>query len=136
MELILERRPGVQLLSASSSDSGLQLAAHHHPDLILLDQTTSPTSRHELLESRLRGAQSAAHTPIVMLSADASPSSVKRLLQAGATGYLTKPIDIQRILGLVDATVHEPERMTQQRRPDASQRVPSKPSRLSPRVTR
>jgi CheY-like chemotaxis protein len=36
-----------------------------------------------------------------VLSADASPGQIQRLHQAGATAYLTKPIDVQKLLAIV-----------------------------------
>jgi len=38
----------------------------------------------------------------VVLSADATPGQVKRLRSAGAREFLTKPLDVKRLLGLLD----------------------------------
>jgi DNA-binding NarL/FixJ family response regulator len=43
---------------------------------------------------------------VAVLSADATPAQVRRLQAAGALAYLTKPLDISRILGLVDDTLN------------------------------
>jgi signal transduction histidine kinase/ActR/RegA family two-component response regulator len=107
VELILERRPGIRLLSASSGEIGLRLAARHRPDLILLDRNLPDASGDELLR-RLRDGAGTARTPIVMLSADAAPASVELLLSAGATDYLTKPIDVVSLLARVDAILRAP----------------------------
>jgi CheY-like chemotaxis protein len=40
--------------------------------------------------------------PVAVLSADATPAQAKRLLAAGASAYLTKPLDIGELLQLVD----------------------------------
>jgi CheY-like chemotaxis protein len=37
-----------------------------------------------------------------MVSADATPGQVQRLLAAGATAYLTKPIDVRDLLRILD----------------------------------
>jgi AmiR/NasT family two-component response regulator len=37
-----------------------------------------------------------------MLSADATPRQIERLLEAGAKAYLTKPLDVKRFLQVVD----------------------------------
>ncbi len=42
---------------------------------------------------------------MVILSADATPGQVERLLAAGAEAYLTKPLDIRQLLALVDQHV-------------------------------
>ena len=36
------------------------------------------------------------------VSADATPGQVRRLLAAGATAYLTKPIDVRDLLHVLD----------------------------------
>ena len=38
---------------------------------------------------------------VVVVSADATPGQVERLLAAGAEEYLTKPIDVERLLDVV-----------------------------------
>ena len=40
-----------------------------------------------------------------MISADATPRQLERLLAAGARAYLTKPIDVPRLLELLDGTL-------------------------------
>jgi DNA-binding response OmpR family regulator len=42
---------------------------------------------------------------VAIVSADAMPRQVQRLLSSGAVDYLTKPIDIHRLLALVDDAV-------------------------------
>jgi CheY-like chemotaxis protein len=39
---------------------------------------------------------------VVVLSADASPAQARRLLAAGALRYLTKPVDLHDVVGLLD----------------------------------
>jgi DNA-binding response OmpR family regulator len=38
----------------------------------------------------------------VIISADATPGQVQRLLEIGATDYLTKPFDIEKLLRMLD----------------------------------
>jgi CheY-like chemotaxis protein len=40
-----------------------------------------------------------------MLTADATPAQETRLLAAGADHYLTKPIDVPRLLRLIETTL-------------------------------
>jgi CheY-like chemotaxis protein len=42
------------------------------------------------------------NTPIVVISADATPGRVQRLRDTGASGYLTKPVDIKELLAWFD----------------------------------
>jgi CheY-like chemotaxis protein len=40
--------------------------------------------------------------PVAVLSADATPRQIERLLASGAVAYLTKPLEIAEVLRLVD----------------------------------
>jgi DNA-binding NarL/FixJ family response regulator len=43
-----------------------------------------------------------AETKIVVVSADATPSRVQHMLELGVEGYMTKPVDVDALLRLVD----------------------------------
>ncbi|HEX2809517.1 MAG TPA: hypothetical protein VHN80_25425 [Kineosporiaceae bacterium] len=67
------------------------------------------------LLTRLRGWASTAEIPIVIVSADATPGQISRLRDAGANGYITKPLDVARLLRLLDAIAEistQPHRVT------------------------
>jgi CheY-like chemotaxis protein len=53
----------------------------------------------------LRTDPATSATPVVVVSADATPSQVRRLLAAGAMAYLTKPIDIAELQRVVTTTL-------------------------------
>ncbi len=80
---------------------GLQLARDHQPDLILLDLHLPDVEGVEVL-SRLSREPATSSIPVIVASADAVPRQVERLLRMGARAYLTKPIDVRRLLDLVD----------------------------------
>ena len=50
---------------------------------------------------------SAAGIPVVVLSADARPGLIQRLLEQGARVFLTKPLDVKELLELLDAVAAE-----------------------------
>jgi PAS domain S-box-containing protein len=101
VEWILARRPGVRLLSAMQGALGLELARDHRPDLIILDLHLPDLPGTEVL-SRLLADATLRTVPVVILSADASPTQLSRLIGQGARGYLTKPLDVKQFLALVD----------------------------------
>jgi CheY-like chemotaxis protein len=101
MQRILQSRPEVQLISAMQGRIGLDLASQQAPDLIFLDLHLPDMTGDEVLRA-LRQRSATAETPIVMISADATPSQVDRLYAAGANEYFTKPLDIRRLLNYVD----------------------------------
>jgi signal transduction histidine kinase/CheY-like chemotaxis protein len=104
VERILEARPGVSVLSAMQGGLGLELAHQHLPDLILLDLHLPDIPGDQVLH-RLRADPATRSIPVIVVSADATPGQIRRLLEAGASDYLTKPIDVRRLLEVVDATL-------------------------------
>ena len=101
IERTLALRANVRLLPAMLGGLGLDLAREHRPDLVLLDLHLPDMSGEELL-ARLRADPPTHAIPVVVLSADATPGQVERLLADGARAYLTKPLDISAFLALVD----------------------------------
>jgi CheY-like chemotaxis protein/anti-sigma regulatory factor (Ser/Thr protein kinase) len=99
---LLERRPRVRLLTALLGGLGLELAREHEPDLILLDGHL-PDMDGAMVLRRLRADSRTAKIPVVILSADATAGQVERLLAAGAADYMTKPLDVPRVLQVIDA---------------------------------
>jgi CheY-like chemotaxis protein len=83
---------------------GVDLARRHRPILILLDLNLVDLPGAEVLKI-LRDDPLTRDIPVVVVSADAMPRQVQRLLSSGAKAYLTKPIDIHRLLELVDEAV-------------------------------
>jgi CheY-like chemotaxis protein len=83
---------------------GLDLARHHEPDLILLDLHLPDITGQEVL-TRLQQSAVTRDIPVIVISADATPVQIKRLLDAGATSYLTKPLDVTEFLRALDETL-------------------------------
>jgi CheY-like chemotaxis protein len=104
VERILEFRPALKLMHARSGESGVELAVAHRPKLVLLDLNLPDMHGSEVLR-QLQGESETAGIPVVVLSADATPSQIERLLTAGARNYLTKPFDIDPFLAVVDEMV-------------------------------
>ena len=101
IERILEGRPHISVVSAMQGGLGVDLARQHRPDLILLDLHLPDVPGDEVLH-RLRADPATRDIPVVVVSADATERTVRRLTQAGALDYLKKPIDVRRLLEIVD----------------------------------
>jgi len=99
--ILTDRRPGVDLRTATSGASGAALAEEHRPDLLLLDLNLPDMKGEEVLR-RLRARVETADVPILILSADSTSRNITRLLQTGADAYLTKPLEIPQFLETVD----------------------------------
>jgi len=101
VEGVLAHRPGVTLLTAVDAKTGMAVAQRERPDLILLDMHLPDASGEDVLW-RLQANASTRDIPIVVLSADATPARVTRTLTGGARHYLTKPLDVARLLRIFD----------------------------------
>src|SRR5207253_1853043 len=101
IEKLLIHRPDVRLMTAMQGQLGLDLARQHLPDLVLLDLQLPDIPGDEVLR-RLRATPETRDLPVVMISADATPRQIERLRAAGALAYLTKPLEVQKLLDLVD----------------------------------
>jgi CheY-like chemotaxis protein len=80
---------------------GLDLVASSRPGLILLDLHLPDMSGEEVLR-RLQAEADTKDIPTVVVSADASLGQIRRVLELGASGYLTKPFDVEELLRWLD----------------------------------
>jgi signal transduction histidine kinase len=101
MRALMARRPHWRLRTARDGASGLADARAHPPSLILLDLHLPGLGGAAVLAA-LRADPMLRETPVVIVSADALPTTVEQLRALGATDYLTKPIDVARFLSLLD----------------------------------
>ena len=92
---IVERHPGVRLLTSPSASLGFELALVHRPDLVLADLHLGEGSGYALLD-RLRAHPVTQHIPAVAVTANAMPMEAARAQEAGFAAYFTKPIDVGR----------------------------------------
>jgi PAS domain S-box-containing protein len=103
VEQLLKERPGVELLPANRGEEGLALAQQQSPDLILLDVHLPDLDGCDVL-SRLKASKTTSDIPVVVVSADATSHQMDRLMTAGATTYLTKPLDVAEFFKVLDTT--------------------------------
>jgi CheY-like chemotaxis protein len=101
VEQILALRPGLSLETSMQGRLGVSLAREHRPDLILLDLNLADVSGRDVL-AELKADPRTQPIPVLMISADVSPGQIQRLLEGGAAGYLTKPLDVPQFLSEVD----------------------------------
>jgi signal transduction histidine kinase/ActR/RegA family two-component response regulator len=98
----LASREHARLLIAVSGADGLAAAAEHRPDLVLLDLHLTDMTGDQVLSRMLANPQTSG-IPVAVLSADASPRVIRRLMTSGASAYMTKPLDLARLGELLDS---------------------------------
>lgn len=104
VERVVARRPQVTLATAATGEEGLALALANPPDVVLLDLRLPDLPGDEVLR-RLKENPETAGSRVIVLSAEAHVLKRHELLVAGADDYLTKPIDVARLLEILDETV-------------------------------
>jgi PAS domain S-box-containing protein len=101
VERAMATRTRVELIGAMQGSIGIELARQHQPELIILDLHLPDMPGDQVL-ARLAGDPATAAIPVVICTADATPGEAPRLLAAGASGYLTKPIDLAELFAVVE----------------------------------
>ena len=104
VERIVARRPQMTLYTAATGEEGLALALQSPPDVVLLDLRLPDLPGDEVLR-RLKARPETAGSRVIVLSAEAHALMRDELIAAGADDYLTKPIDVARLLDILDASV-------------------------------
>jgi CheY-like chemotaxis protein len=107
VETILLPRPEWRLVPALQGGLGLELAAEHAPDVVLLDLHLPDMHGREVLR-RLRADPRTAHVPVVIISADATPRTVEALEADGVDAFLTKPLDVRAFVATVERLLARP----------------------------
>ena len=101
VERLLTQRPNINLLTSMLGGLGVELAQQYRPDLILLDVHLTDIHGFEVLE-RLQADSRTIDIPVVVLSADATTWQRRRFRNAGVRDYLSKPLDLQQLLDVID----------------------------------
>ena len=84
----LEREPGIAIVGeADTAERAVLMARKLQPDLILLDLLLPRKSGADVIPEL---ADVAPEAKVLVVSSQAAPSSVRRALSAGASGYLPK----------------------------------------------
>lgn len=96
------QRKGYEVVIALDGGEGVSMATSAAPDLILLDMSLPVLDGWEVAR-RLKAAQKTRSIPIIALTAHAMAGDRERAVEAGCDDYDTKPIDLPRLLGKVQA---------------------------------
>jgi two-component system cell cycle response regulator DivK len=97
----LERK-GYEVLIAVDGEKGLEVARANMPDLILMDMSLPVVDGWEATR-RLKADDRLKHIPVIALTAHAMANDRDKALEAGCDDYDTKPIELPRLLGKMDA---------------------------------
>ena len=97
----LERK-GYQVVLATDGASGVEMAQTHAPDLVLMDMSLPVLDGWEATR-RLKADAATQHIPVIALTAHAMSSDRDKAIEAGCDDYDTKPVELPRLLGKIEA---------------------------------
>ena len=95
-------RKGFTVLIATDGARGVSMAAAEQPDLILMDLSLPVLDGWEATR-RIKAAKETRHIPVIALTAHAMAGDREKALAAGCDDFDTKPIEIERLLGKMQA---------------------------------
>jgi CheY-like chemotaxis protein/anti-sigma regulatory factor (Ser/Thr protein kinase) len=101
IERVLEHRPEIAVEATLQGRLGIELARHHPPDVILLDLHLPDLTGEQVLDA-LKSDARTARIPVIILTADVSADQATRVLNLGASAFLTKPLDVPSFLDTLD----------------------------------
>lgn len=84
------KRDGFEVITARTGVEALDLVRERHPDVAVLDIGMPPPDGLEVVR-RIRGDAEFAATRLLLLTAKAQESDVRRGMEAGADAYISKP---------------------------------------------
>jgi two-component system response regulator len=106
---VLLEHAGYLVSQAPDGAEGVALAKRECPDVILMDLSMPVMDGWTALD-RLKAEPSTADIPVFALSAHVLfEGDFERALQAGFSGYFTKPIEPKRVLEELRARIGPPE---------------------------
>lgn len=97
----LERK-GYSVVMAVDGGEGVAKAASESPDIILMDMSLPVLDGWEATR-RIKSDAATARIPVIALTAHAMAGDRDQTIQAGCDDYDTKPIDLTRLLGKIEA---------------------------------
>jgi signal transduction histidine kinase/HAMP domain-containing protein/ActR/RegA family two-component response regulator len=96
---------GMRVLYADNGAEGMRLLAEHPGvDIVLMDAMMPDQDGYETTRM-IRRNQRFADLAVVFLTAKAMPGDREEALAAGATAYITKPVDLDELLELMAGSV-------------------------------
>jgi PAS domain S-box-containing protein len=106
MRGVLAQRPQVRMDVSVTGLDGLAAIRNHRPDMILLDMHLPDISGMELLR-HIKADLATSTIPVVIVSADALDSQINAAIACGAMRYLTKPVNVNELLAVVDEVLEQ-----------------------------
>jgi CheY-like chemotaxis protein len=97
-------RHGFEIVLAVDGEQAVNMAAGELPDVILMDMSLPIIDGWEATR-RIRATEVTRRIPIIALTAHAMAGDREKAIEAGCDEYDTKPVELPRLLGKIDAVL-------------------------------
>lgn len=92
---------GCQAIVSTSPENGLALATHDKPSLILVDMQMAEMDGTDFVR-QVRQSPGISHLPVFIYSAGSGYSDEEKARQAGANGFLQKPLGLTALSQIIN----------------------------------
>ena len=93
---------GYEVLMAEDGLQGVELVRRERPDVVLMDMSLPVMDGWEATRT-LKADEQTRHIPVIALTAHAMKGDEDKARAAGCDDFDTKPVDLPRILGKIEA---------------------------------
>ncbi len=104
LRLVLKTK-GYHCLAAGDAVTGLDML-RQHPDIrvVLLDMMMPDMDGYQTIEA-IRASPDLNQVPVIAVTAQAMRGDREKCLQAGASDYISKPVDVDELLAIMDKLI-------------------------------
>ena len=99
-------RNGYEVVMAFDSAEGIEKAGSENPDIILMDMSLPIIDGWEATR-RVKANPATSRIPVIALTAHAMSGDRDKTIAAGCDDYDTKPIELPRLLGKIQAQLQK-----------------------------
>ena len=93
--------------TAESGAEALELIAHHHYDLLIVDAMMPDLDGYTLVR-RVRNRSPIADVPVIMVTARSAEADHLRGFEEGVDAYITKPFDPESLIAVATQVLSRP----------------------------
>ncbi|NLR65496.1 response regulator [Chitinophaga varians] len=96
----------MKVLSAVDGKEALQQLSEHTVDIVLMDMMMPEMDGYDAIAA-IRKQPSMAHLPIIAVTAKAMMGDREKCLKAGASDYISKPVDVDQLISLLRVWLYD-----------------------------
>jgi CheY-like chemotaxis protein len=101
------QKKGYEVLIAVDGGQGVEMTKAEKPDLVLMDMSLPVLDGWEATR-QIKAEPATKGIPVIALTAHAMSGDREKAIEAGCNDYDTKPIELPRLLGKIEALLQKP----------------------------